>query len=946
MIVANRTQVVPGNPLKADPTRTATLRRVYEQDVSKRYNALKYKIVKLLLSEDAFGFKSHQQWSRLFMFNAAPTVNRRWAFHTDSQKVEEFGNWLEQEYTDPKLGVGPQAHDAYYKKYTQAGYDKGQGRAFDDTRKPYAQGYAQAGQSVSDFYAGTRYEFLQSSFGRAVSIDKVKLLAQRTYTDIKGVNEVMATRLQRSLTDGLTQGKNPIAIARDMRKVVDISKRQAKMVARTEVIRAHAEGQLDAMERLGVDEVGVMVEWSTAGDDRVCPLCSALDGVVLKIKEARGIIPRHPNCLPGDSLVTSSSAIAAASKRWFDGNLIVIKTASGRKLSCTPNHPILTDCGWVSAEQLDSSCKIVCDGNSEWENILDGLDQDIIPSIHNVAESVFRSSQVSAVPVPLTAEDFHGDSADGQIAVIGADRRLLEHFQSPLTQGSPNPYLQGGNTKQPLLAGSSPQGLNHNAISLTAPVCVCGRRLTPASSRAHSRPLEGFSLRSSTHHNAGILQPSVNNPTANLQLIRQSVTGLPSNVFLDDIVSIDQRPVNCHVYNLQTEYEWYTANGIITHNCRCAHIPANVGESHKGQFRTKQTAQARINESIRREIPKRSKRTLARQKELTTWGGADTKLTKVRPTERKALFRTTKQGKTVGLPTPKEPVKLAPVKERGSVPTKLRVSSTVMDKKILSALSKGEQSVNQIAKETGINVSKVVDRALKLEEKGKVIGTDGGWSVVRGKRRAKSVAKAGDTPRLLDSKTDSGRWLKIRSSYSSVSKESRAEFAQVSEEVIENLNTKSLSRVENVTIKFHESPDSIDNYIFKVWGEEPSGFANTSGLYIQDTAEIHSGTKGWVVQLGPEAVKDSRRGTFAHELSHAIDFASTEKAQLSSSVAWRKAWKAEGFKGKLSDYAMESPLEAFAEFGRAMFGSSNKVRQATIAENPLSYAFWKKKGLL
>jgi SPP1 gp7 family putative phage head morphogenesis protein len=71
---------------------------------------------------------------------------------------------------------------------------------------------------------------------------------------------------------------------------------RARMIARTEIIRAHAEGQLDALEKLGVDKVGVMVEWSTAGDDRVCSLCMSLEGVVLKIKEARGLIPRHISC--------------------------------------------------------------------------------------------------------------------------------------------------------------------------------------------------------------------------------------------------------------------------------------------------------------------------------------------------------------------------------------------------------------------------------------------------------------------------------------------------------------------------------------------------------------------------------------------------------------------------------------------------------------------------
>ena len=64
----------------------------------------------------------------------------------------------------------------------------------------------------------------------------------------------------------------------------------------TQGIHAHSEGQLDSFEKLGVEEVGVMAEWITAGDDRVCERCAVLEGAVLKVKEARGLIPRHPNC--------------------------------------------------------------------------------------------------------------------------------------------------------------------------------------------------------------------------------------------------------------------------------------------------------------------------------------------------------------------------------------------------------------------------------------------------------------------------------------------------------------------------------------------------------------------------------------------------------------------------------------------------------------------------
>ena len=331
--VRNRTQIVPSNPLKADPTRTTTLRRIFSTDVSRRFYLLKGKILRLIVDEDALGLRryvspltTHKErddekrlrglvcgsgcldnsiGSAAFRGSSGdiPSVDgeivlhTRWAFHTNPQKVVQFQAWLAaQVRMDILDGATTAVDEAYWSRYVEEGYRKGAGRAFDDTRKAALW----TGEEAA-FYQGTKEEFLRSAFARPVAVEKVKLLAGRVFTDLKGVTEVMSAKITRNLTDGLVQGMNPTEIARNMirdgigTKVRGVQSR-ALTIARTETIRAHAEGQLDAMERLGVTEVGVMVEWSTAGDDRVCELCSALDGVVMKVKEARGIIPRHPNC--------------------------------------------------------------------------------------------------------------------------------------------------------------------------------------------------------------------------------------------------------------------------------------------------------------------------------------------------------------------------------------------------------------------------------------------------------------------------------------------------------------------------------------------------------------------------------------------------------------------------------------------------------------------------
>ena len=294
LLVANAAQTKAPNPLRMDPSRTTTLRRLYVQDITRRFELLKRKVTQLVEVEDVFGLRrdseGHQVFNRLGSVGEfVLSTNKRWAFSTTSEQLDEFDKWLHEEF---KSIVPDGSQNQYFNRYIEEGYLKGQKRAYDDVmRKGLAEG------SMKGFYEGGRAEFIRHSFSNPVRIERLKTLASRTLTDLKNVESATATQIKRELTAGLVRGESPRTVARMVNKNIDtIGKNRALVIARTETIRAHADGQLDAMQELGVDEVGVMAEWSTAGDDLVCGLCQALEAVVMTIKEAEGIIPRHPNC--------------------------------------------------------------------------------------------------------------------------------------------------------------------------------------------------------------------------------------------------------------------------------------------------------------------------------------------------------------------------------------------------------------------------------------------------------------------------------------------------------------------------------------------------------------------------------------------------------------------------------------------------------------------------
>lgn len=222
-----------------------------------------------------------------------PTTNAgRWYGQPDRDKVRLFAEWLKRQMG--KVVAGKTARELF-KRYAAEGMKKGAGRAFDDVHKR-EKFLGMEDKTKLDFYSGSKDQFLRESFRQPVAVQRVEALAGRSYDDLENITTDMSARMGRTLLDGLVQGKGAKDLAVDLADEVDIGRTRAEVIARNEIIRAHAEGQLQAMDEMGIEEVGVAVEWSTADDERVCPKCEALEGIVLKVSEARGMIPRHPNC--------------------------------------------------------------------------------------------------------------------------------------------------------------------------------------------------------------------------------------------------------------------------------------------------------------------------------------------------------------------------------------------------------------------------------------------------------------------------------------------------------------------------------------------------------------------------------------------------------------------------------------------------------------------------
>jgi SPP1 gp7 family putative phage head morphogenesis protein len=311
--MAHAHKISPKNVLKGDPTRTTMIRRHFQAEMQRRMNDLKRDVFQFMVVLDALGLKAGSSSApdssrRLRQIMGMPIARndtpddglivlaqpqpREFQFTTDASKLTAFRDWLKEQV---KLKVLSPSKDGvpgkpWTAKYIESAYKRGRTNAFARSKVKQAlkdQGFVDKEQA----------NFIKTAFGQPETTRKIELLATRSFTELEGITDAMAQKLNRVLANGIVEGLGAVEISKQMVDEIDgITNQRALVLARTEVIHAHAEGQLDSYEDLGVTEVGVEAEFSTAGDDLVCPECEALEGEVFPVEDAHGVIPVHPNC--------------------------------------------------------------------------------------------------------------------------------------------------------------------------------------------------------------------------------------------------------------------------------------------------------------------------------------------------------------------------------------------------------------------------------------------------------------------------------------------------------------------------------------------------------------------------------------------------------------------------------------------------------------------------
>ena len=431
------------------------------------------------------------------------------------------------------------------------------------------------------------------------------------------------------------------------------------------------QGALSLYASEGVSQIDII----SAGDGRVCPACLDAEAKSPWTMGDQPPMPLHPLCVVGSTRVavpgrvvpadiadrlapdpthagvsdfgeigsSATSAVTGAGSdfgranvgavavRDYVGDVVIVRTASGKELTATPNHPVATRLGWVPIAELKVGDHVLSSTRSEWSSFSGPHVDDVPPRIEEVAESF----PVTLGPVPTSSEDFHGDGAGSNVHVVRTDGFLWDRGEPGSQQHVGEPDLGGGyvagyasfsveRSAHEFLMGapdSAPRGVGSfgearsflraggRHADVHGGTAIAGLNPSPAQPDADGSAPDAERLRQgllalpgqvagdqrrSVHRdvlaahvalagiperNVGSLEARIDHTPADAEGFCERTLTLASDVTSDEVVNIELQRFSGHVYNLETVEGWYVANGILTHNCRCTYA-ADVDLAH------------------------------------------------------------------------------------------------------------------------------------------------------------------------------------------------------------------------------------------------------------------------------------------------------------------------------------------------------------------------------
>ena len=400
-------------------------------------------------------------------------------------------------------------------------------------------------------------------------------------------------RVRNAVAQGIIQGESVEEVGdRLTGELATSNATKMDMFARTAINGAQNAGRMDRLHE--AEEMGIEVrkKWLATLDQRTRDTHQALDGQEQPIDEPFVVdgmkidYPGDPlappelvyNCFVGETSAYTNCEIERSYCHEYKGELIEIETSCGVKFTCTPNHPILTLGGWVSAASLHNGDDLLVTKVGNRLGFGRNCNVKHVLSCMKTFHDSFKGSGLVSRNSTLSV-NFHGDIPASEVEII-TKKRFLPDNRNPGISERIKKFLFELPYKAFACKCSFMKHLWRIGFSTFSFICGKCKSFPLFWGRfGHSQK---HGLRPIALFNPGGVQPLNDNVAGNIQIISNCLDGFTGIVLADNIISVNKCSGCTHVYNLQTENGYYFVNTIITksagkrngfaaisHNCRC-----------------------------------------------------------------------------------------------------------------------------------------------------------------------------------------------------------------------------------------------------------------------------------------------------------------------------------------------------------------------------------------
>ncbi len=375
------------------------------------------------------------------------------------------------------------------------------------------------------------------------------------------MNRTTLTRLDTAIQQSITEGFNLREMARLVSDALGIeaSSTRAIATARTETTGALNSGSYAVRQDLASEGLVTGQEWLATLDSDTRDTHIAANGQQVGINDDFDVggfkapYPGHHslpaiervNCFLPDTIIAGE--FSSGMKVAYSGQVAEIVFGSGRRLTVTPNHEILTTNGFVSACNLQRGDQIISDDRQVDRALLPCAVSDYVNHEQTTIEKVFESllslgSATGSVEVRgAHVNNFDGDGkfCQSDVKIVRPDWELLFDLVSREPDEVCDSIFTLKNSDLIPISSLRPLAFFFDAVRSSATSGMGGRALLDSLFISHSRPFYSLGIRTISRFNSIVAKNGIDDCSGSIETTRDGIDRLSAVELLADQRTIE-----------------------------------------------------------------------------------------------------------------------------------------------------------------------------------------------------------------------------------------------------------------------------------------------------------------------------------------------------------------------------------------------------------------------